>query len=77
MTVRELVEELSKYDQDMDLSFRCIIEQGRGTTWIQVGECYTEDEDGEIVLHISGDEEEDGGFDYIRGELIFPFFFLT
>jgi hypothetical protein len=63
MKVRELVELLKELEQDKDINFFSYIESGRGGIWIEVEDCEIEDEGSNYVLKISGDEEEDGGYD--------------
>ncbi len=65
MTVKELIEGLSGLNQDREITFYSYIETGRGGSWIEVKDFELED-DGEndnYRLCISGDEDEDGGYD--------------
>jgi hypothetical protein len=64
MTVKELVDQLSKLDQDKKIKFFSYIETGRGGSWIKVNDCdIVETGKGNYKLCIEGDEEEDGGYD--------------
>jgi hypothetical protein len=64
MTVKELVDQLSKLDQDKKIKFFSYIETGRGGSWIKVNDCtVVETGKGNYKLCIEGDEEEDGGYD--------------
>ena len=64
MTVKELVLDLQKLDQDKKIKFYSYIETGRGGSWIKVPDCViTVTDKGNYKLCIEGDEEEDGGYD--------------
>ena len=64
MTVKELVDQLSKLDQDKKIKFFSYIETGRGGSWIKVNYCNIEStKKGNYKLCIEGDEDEDGGYD--------------
>ena len=65
MKVSDLIKELEQLDQDRQITFYSYIETGRGGSWIEVKDYELED-DGEndnYRLCISGDEDEDGGYD--------------
>jgi hypothetical protein len=62
MKVKELISRLEQLDSNKDIKFFSFIETGMGGTWIEVEECDVEDEDDGYVLKISGNEEEDGGY---------------
>ena len=66
MLVKELIEKLKKLDENFELVFYSYIETGRGGSYIEVVDVdIEEDEDRENVIKfsISGDEDEDGGYD--------------
>jgi len=64
MLVKELVDQLSKLDQDKKIKFFSYIETGRGGSWIKVNDCdIVKTAKGNYKLSIEGDEEEDGGYD--------------
>ena len=64
MTVKELVDQLSKLDQDKKIKFFSYIETGRGGSWIKVDDCnIVKTGKGNYKLCIEGDEDEDGGYD--------------
>jgi hypothetical protein len=63
MTIKELIEELNQFDPNKTINFIGSIEMGRGLSWIQVEDCLIEEEDGEVYLTVSGEEDEDGGYD--------------
>jgi hypothetical protein len=66
MLVKELVDQLSKLDQDKKIKFFSYIETGRGGSWIEVENFDVEDHDeleDTYRFSISGDEDEDGGYD--------------
>jgi hypothetical protein len=66
MLVKELIERLQKLDENFELVFYSYIERGRGGSYIEVVDVnIEEDEDRENVIKfsISGDEDEDGGYD--------------
>jgi len=63
MKVKELINTLEKLNKDKDIKFYSFIESGRGGKWIEVDDCYIDKEENNYILNISGDEEEDGGFE--------------
>jgi hypothetical protein len=66
MTVKELVEGLLELDQNKEVVFFSYIETGRGGSWIEVENFDVEDHDeldNTYRISISGDEDEDGGYD--------------
>jgi hypothetical protein len=66
MLVKELIEKLKMLDENFELVFYSYIESGRGGSYIEVVDVnIEEDEDRENVIKfsISGDEDEDGGYD--------------
>ena len=66
MLVKELIEKLKMLDENFELVFYSYIESGRGGSYIEVVDVnIEEDEDRENVIKfsISGEEEEDGGYD--------------
>ncbi len=64
MLVKELVDQLSKLDQDKKIKFFSYIETGRGGSWIKVDDCdIVVTGKGNYKLCIEGDEDEDGGYD--------------
>jgi len=63
MTISELIEELEKFKLDSEIKFFSYIETGRGGSWIEVEDCDLEEEEGVVMLKVSGDEDEDGGYD--------------
>jgi len=66
MTVKELISELGKLNENQEIVFRSYIETGRGGSWIEVPDsCIEEHDDLEntVVLSICGSEDEDGGYD--------------
>jgi hypothetical protein len=63
MTVKELVDQLSKLDQDKQITFFSYIETGMSGSWIEVDDCdIVTTEVGDYKLHVEGDEEQDGGY---------------
>ena len=66
ITVRELIEGLQELDQDKKVVFHSYIETGRGGSWIEVENFDVEDHDeleDTYIISISGEEDEDGGYD--------------
>ena len=63
MTVQQLIEELQTLDPTKPVKFHSYIETGRGGSWITVEDFDIEEEDSTYIFSISGDEEEDGGYD--------------
>lgn len=66
MTVSQLIEELQRLDQSKEIVFHSYIETGRGGSWIEVENLAIEDHDeleDTYSLSISGNEDEDGGYD--------------
>ena len=61
MRVSKLIGELEQLDKNKDIKFYCFIESGRGGSWIEVDDCFIDDEENNYLLRISGDVEEDGG----------------
>ena len=63
MTIKELVDQLSKLDQDKEIRFSSYIEMGMSSSWIEVDDCdIVTTEEGDYKLHVEGDEEQDGGY---------------
>ena len=66
MLVKELIEKLQKLDENFELVFHSYIESGRGGSWIDVKEVDIEEHDeleNTIKFSISGEEDEDGGYE--------------
>jgi len=66
MTVKELISELEKFDGNLEILFHSYIESGRGGSWIEVEDFDIEEHDeleNTLKFSISGEEDEDGGWD--------------
>ena len=61
MLVSKLIEELERFKSDSEIRFIGIIESGRSLSWVDVKGCILEEEDGVVLLKVSGDLNEDGG----------------
>lgn len=61
MLVSKLIEELERFKSDSEIRFIGIIESGRSLSWVDVEGCILEEEDGVVLLKVSGDLIEDGG----------------
>ena len=66
MTVKELIERLQMLNQGNEVVFHSYIETGRGGSWIEVNSINIDehdDLDDTYRISISGDEDNDGGYD--------------
>jgi len=66
MLVRDLILQLKKLDENQEVVFHSYIESGRGGSWIEVEYVNIEqheDLENTIKISISGNEDEDGGYD--------------
>jgi hypothetical protein len=67
MLVKELIEKLKMLDENFELVFYSYIESGRGGSWIEVMDVDIVEDvykgDNVIKFSISGEEDEDGGYD--------------
>lgn len=61
MLVSKLIEELERFKSYSEIRFIGIIESGRSLSWVDVEGCILEEEDGVVLLKVSGDLNEDGG----------------
>ena len=56
MKVRELIEKLEQFDENFELVFKCYVESGRSVSYVEDGSLELEEDGGEIVLSVSGEE---------------------
>ena len=56
MKVRELIEKLEQFDENFELVFKSCIESGRSVSYVEDGSLELEEDGGEIVLSVSGEE---------------------
>lgn len=56
MTVHELIQELSKFNQDQEVNFTSFFEQGRGGVGCgDMDLCRMEEEEGILIIHFNGE----------------------
>jgi len=64
MTIRDLIKDLEEFDLDKEITFIGEIVSGRQLSWVRVGSYLLEEEDEGVFLKITGNEDDDGGYEY-------------